>query len=147
MVQKGSDPGEEGGDKERGKEEGKEREEATSGETMFKTLRVGMGSGIWRMSRMVETSSSARMISPRVPMVVRCFSGRGGDLPPVNEKGRGDPTSMVCKAQGLTKVLPSGRALLSDIHISFYEGAKIGVLGLNGTGKSTLLKIIAGIEK
>src|ERR1041385_5203574 len=39
------------------------------------------------------------------------------------------------------------RAVLKDIYLSYFYGAKIGVIGLNGSGKSSLLKIIAGIDK
>ena len=46
----------------------------------------------------------------------------------------------------LGKVLPNDKQLLEGIYLSFYDGAKIGVLGANGAGKSTLLKIIAGID-
>src|SRR5476649_2948875 len=49
--------------------------------------------------------------------------------------------------KGLGKVYPPNKQVLKDIYLSFYYGAKIGVLGLNGTGKSTLLKIMAGVEK
>jgi sulfate-transporting ATPase len=49
--------------------------------------------------------------------------------------------------KGLTKAYPGGKRVLEDIWLSFLPGAKIGVLGLNGTGKSTLLKIMAGVEK
>lgn len=45
------------------------------------------------------------------------------------------------------KVYPPKRQVLKDISLSFYYGAKIGVLGLNGSGKSSLLKIIAGVDK
>lgn len=45
------------------------------------------------------------------------------------------------------KVYPNKKQVLRDISISFYYGAKIGVLGLNGAGKSSLLKIIAGVDK
>ena len=44
----------------------------------------------------------------------------------------------------LRKTLPTGRELLKGIYLSFFDGAKIGVLGDNGAGKSTLLRIIAG---
>ena len=46
--------------------------------------------------------------------------------------------------KGLGKAYPGGRQVLKDIWLSFYPGAKIGVLGLNGAGKSTLLRIMAG---
>lgn len=49
--------------------------------------------------------------------------------------------------QGVGKVVPPKREILKDIYLSFYPGAKIGVLGLNGSGKSSLLKIMAGIDK
>jgi ATP-binding cassette ChvD family protein len=44
----------------------------------------------------------------------------------------------------LSRVHPPDKTVLKDISLSFYPGAKIGVLGLNGTGKSTLLRIMAG---
>jgi energy-dependent translational throttle protein EttA len=49
--------------------------------------------------------------------------------------------------QGVSKVVPPKREILKNIWLSFYPGAKIGVLGLNGAGKSSLLKIMAGIDK
>src|SRR5258705_5953822 len=48
--------------------------------------------------------------------------------------------------KGLGKVYPPDAKVLEDIWLSFYFGAKIGVLGLNGAGKSSLLKIMAGDE-
>lgn len=45
------------------------------------------------------------------------------------------------------KIYPPKREVLKNISLSFYLGAKIGVLGLNGSGKSSLLKIIAGVDK
>lgn len=45
------------------------------------------------------------------------------------------------------KIYPPKRQVLKDISLSFFLGAKIGVLGLNGSGKSSLLKIIAGVDK
>ncbi len=46
--------------------------------------------------------------------------------------------------KGLSKTYPGGRQVLKDIWLSFYPGAKIGIVGLNGAGKSTLLRIMAG---
>src|SRR6266852_2238003 len=46
--------------------------------------------------------------------------------------------------KGLNKTFPGGKQVLKDIWLSFFPGAKIGVLGLNGAGKSTLLKVMAG---
>jgi len=48
---------------------------------------------------------------------------------------------------GVGKVYPPNRQVLKDIYLSFFYGAKIGVLGLNGAGKSSLLKIISGADK
>ncbi|MES2663659.1 MAG: energy-dependent translational throttle protein EttA [Pseudomonadota bacterium] len=47
----------------------------------------------------------------------------------------------------VAKVVPPKREILKDISLSFFPGAKIGVLGLNGSGKSSLLRIMAGIDK
>lgn len=48
--------------------------------------------------------------------------------------------------EGVTKIYPPQKTVLKNIWLSFYYGAKIGVLGLNGSGKSSLLKIIAGLD-
>jgi len=48
---------------------------------------------------------------------------------------------------GVGRVYPPKKQVLKDIYLSFYYGAKIGVLGLNGAGKSTVLRIIAGVDK
>ncbi|MBW8072123.1 MAG: energy-dependent translational throttle protein EttA [Ferrovum sp.] len=45
------------------------------------------------------------------------------------------------------KIVPPKRQILKDISLSFFPGAKIGVLGLNGSGKSTILRIMAGIDR
>lgn len=47
---------------------------------------------------------------------------------------------------GVSKIYPPNKQVLKDIYLSFFYGAKIGVLGLNGSGKSSLLRIIAGID-
>ena len=48
---------------------------------------------------------------------------------------------------GVNKIYPPNKHVLKDIYLSFFYGAKIGVLGLNGSGKSSLLRIIAGVDK
>jgi len=48
---------------------------------------------------------------------------------------------------GVSKTVPPNRTIIKDISLSFYPGAKIGVLGLNGSGKSTVLRIMAGVDK
>ena len=47
----------------------------------------------------------------------------------------------------LRKVVPPSREILKGIHLAFFPGAKIGVLGANGAGKSSLLRIMAGVDK
>ena len=48
---------------------------------------------------------------------------------------------------GVGKLIPPSRQILKDIYLSFFYGAKIGIIGLNGSGKSSLMKIIAGVDK
>ncbi len=48
---------------------------------------------------------------------------------------------------GVNKIYPPSKQVLKNIYLGFFYGAKIGVLGLNGSGKSSLLRIIAGIDK
>jgi ATP-binding cassette ChvD family protein len=47
---------------------------------------------------------------------------------------------------GVSKIVPPKRQIIKDISLSFFPGAKIGLLGLNGAGKSTVLKIMAGVD-
>ena len=49
--------------------------------------------------------------------------------------------------QGLTKSFPGGKKCFENIHLSFLPGVKIGVVGVNGAGKSSLMKIMAGLDK
>ena len=47
---------------------------------------------------------------------------------------------------GVSKIVPPNRTIIKDISLSFFPGAKIGVLGLNGSGKSTVMRIMAGVD-
>src|SRR6476619_4808643 len=47
---------------------------------------------------------------------------------------------------GVSKIVPPKRSIIKDISLSFYPGAKIGLLGVNGSGKSTVLRIMAGVD-
>lgn len=49
--------------------------------------------------------------------------------------------------KGLSKTYPGGKQILKDIWLSFYPGAKIGIVGVNGAGKSTLMRIMSGQDK
>ena len=48
---------------------------------------------------------------------------------------------------GVSKIVPPNRTIIRDISLSFFPGAKIGLLGLNGAGKSTVLRIMAGVDQ
>lgn len=54
---------------------------------------------------------------------------------------------IIFSMSGVSKIYPPKKQVLKDIYLSFFYGAKIGVLGLNGSGKSSLLRIIAGLDK
>ena len=55
---------------------------------------------------------------------------------------------IIFSMNGVSKILPhNNKTILKDIYLGFFYGAKIGIIGLNGAGKSTVLKIIAGVEK
>ena len=58
-----------------------------------------------------------------------------------------DDKKIIFSMVGVGKLIPPSRRILKDIYLSFYYGAKIGIIGLNGSGKSSLLKIIAGLDK
>ena len=58
-----------------------------------------------------------------------------------------DDKKVIFSMVGVSKIYPPQKQVLKDIYLSFFYGAKIGIIGLNGASKSTLLKIIAGIEK
>jgi energy-dependent translational throttle protein EttA len=58
-----------------------------------------------------------------------------------------DTSKFIYVMKDLTKVVPPNRVILKNIWISFYPGAKIGVVGSNGSGKSSLLRIMAGLDR
>ncbi len=58
-----------------------------------------------------------------------------------------DDKKIIFSMVGVSKQYGPSKKVLKDIYLSFYYGAKIGIIGLNGSGKSSLLKIIAGTEK
>ncbi len=58
-----------------------------------------------------------------------------------------DDKKIIFSMVGVSKLYGPSKKVLKDIYLSFYYGAKIGIIGLNGSGKSSLLKIIAGTEK
>ncbi|MEZ3590762.1 MAG: energy-dependent translational throttle protein EttA [Muribaculaceae bacterium] len=58
-----------------------------------------------------------------------------------------DDKKVIFSMVGVNKIYPPQKQVLKNIYLSFFYGAKIGIIGLNGSGKSSLLKIIAGIDK
>ena len=58
-----------------------------------------------------------------------------------------DDKKIIFSMVGVSKTYPPQKQVLKNIYLSFFYGAKIGIIGLNGAGKSSLLKIIAGIDK
>lgn len=58
-----------------------------------------------------------------------------------------DDKKIIFSMVGVNKIFPPQKQVLKNIYLSFFYGAKIGIIGLNGSGKSTFLKIIAGIDK
>ncbi|MFO7865108.1 MAG: energy-dependent translational throttle protein EttA [Salinivirgaceae bacterium] len=57
-----------------------------------------------------------------------------------------DDKKVIFSMVNVSKQTPQGKVILKDIYLSFFYGAKIGILGLNGAGKSTVLRIIAGLD-
>jgi ATPase subunit of ABC transporter with duplicated ATPase domains len=57
-----------------------------------------------------------------------------------------DPNKVIYSMIGVSKVYEK-KPVLKDIYLSYFYGAKIGVLGLNGSGKSSLLRILAGVDQ
>ncbi len=58
-----------------------------------------------------------------------------------------DDKKIIFSMVGVSKETPQGKQIIKNIYLSFFYGAKIGIIGLNGSGKSTVMKIIAGLDK
>ncbi|MBI2259842.1 MAG: energy-dependent translational throttle protein EttA [Flavobacteriia bacterium] len=58
-----------------------------------------------------------------------------------------DDKKVIFSMVGVSKNTPQGKQIIKNIYLSFFYGAKIGIIGLNGSGKSTVMKIIAGLDK
>ena len=58
-----------------------------------------------------------------------------------------DDKKVIFSMVKVNKTTPTGKHILKDIYLSFYYGAKIGIIGTNGSGKSTVMKIIAGLDE
>ncbi len=64
-----------------------------------------------------------------------------------NQTNMSDDKKIIFSMVGVSKSTPQGKQIIKNIYLSFYYGAKIGIIGFNGSGKSTIMKIIAGIDK
>jgi len=74
---------------------------------------------------------------------------RAGEAPKQHKgknKGGGTPGQFVATLEGVRKILPGGRVLLDDVNLRLMAGAKVGVLGANGAGKSSFLKVLGGFD-
>ena len=58
-----------------------------------------------------------------------------------------DEKKVIFSMVGVSKATPQGKQIIKNIYLSFFYGAKIGIIGLNGSGKSTVMKIIAGLDQ
>lgn len=107
----------------------------------------------FRPSRL-PSSTSHRMLPLFGKKDKNKYAAKARNEPTKSEKqGRADKFDAMTRKfmftiQGLTKSLPDGsRTILKNINLCFFPGAKIGIVGLNGSGKSSLLKIMAGVDK
>jgi len=64
----------------------------------------------------------------------------------VHAAGGSMSSQFIYTMNGVSKIVPPQRQIIKDISLSFFPGAKIGLLGLNGAGKSTVLRIMAGVD-
>ena len=67
--------------------------------------------------------------------------------PPFEANYMSDDKKIIFSMVGVNKYTPQGKHIIKDIYLSFYYGAKIGILGMNGAGKSTVMRIIAGLDQ
>lgn len=58
-----------------------------------------------------------------------------------------DDKKIIFSMVNVSKTTPQGKPVIKNIYLSFFYGAKIGIIGLNGSGKSTVMKIIAGLDQ
>ena len=67
-------------------------------------------------------------------------------LESIIEINMSEDNKIIFSMVGVSKVTPAGKPIIKNIYLSFFYGAKIGIIGLNGSGKSTVMKIIAGLD-
>jgi len=105
------------------------------------------------LARASLSSCASRLRRPQVVFVAQRAlakkkrGGGGGGKKSGGGGGSGSRSGIdVCLLEKVHKTLPSGRVLFKDVSLRLLEGAKVGVLGANGAGKSSLLRIISGVD-
>jgi sulfate-transporting ATPase len=66
---------------------------------------------------------------------------------PNQTQNMSDDKKVIFSMEKVNKETPTGKLILKDVYLSFYYGAKIGIIGVNGSGKSTVMKLIAGLDE
>ena len=112
---------------------------------------------MWRSSRL--SLSLSALLPARTPACSVLRTQARGLAKKAKKKGKGAAKAKgggrssgegsgedVVNFQGVSKVLPGGRVLLDDVSLKVMSGAKVGVLGANGAGKSTVLRLMSGAE-
>src|SRR5688500_10403448 len=106
-------------------------------------------SGFGRAGRVPEGRQEApSRYNSAIPMFL-CGPAPAGRRPPCGARAphaMRAPMQYIYTMNGVSKTVPPKRQIIKDISLSFFPGAKIGLLGLNGAGKSTVLKIMAGVD-
>src|ERR1044072_1353174 len=117
---------------------------AVSGETAPCATTAGSGarcrSREWFLSRATACAAGERPASS-------IHFSTPPDLRGVPSRGRSMAPEFIYTMKDLRKVVPPKREILKGIWLSFFYGAKIGVLGANGAGKSSLLRIMGGADQ
>lgn len=117
----------------------------------YRMVRNGVVKGSVQRSSYVLTSLEAKKSKKNMKAPGGGKSKQDGGPSKAQKQSQADKFDALTRQYMMTltkvnKVLPQGKQILKNINLAFYPGAKIGVVGLNGSGKSSLLKIMAGAD-
>lgn len=117
----------------------------------YRMVRNGVVNGSVQRSSYVLTSLEAKKSKKNMKAPGGGKSKQDGGPSKAQKQSQADKFDALTRQYMMTltkvnKVLPQGKQILKNINLAFYPGAKIGVVGLNGSGKSSLLKIMAGAD-
>ncbi|TYZ62863.1 hypothetical protein PybrP1_012895 [[Pythium] brassicae (nom. inval.)] len=87
--------------------------------------------------------ATPRAVALQAPQIARTFAAPASG----SNAGGGVPGDFVCHLRDVGVTIPGGKKLFERVSLGFLRGAKIGVLGANGSGKSSLLKVVAGVAR